>query len=285
MKKYGSATLFCMAVAVVTPAVAQVSRYHMDFKPADFNATSPNLAAAEANIGPTNFAMPGFGWDENHGQQARPGVFFPNVAGLNPDDPSNRAFLYLFGAAGQTNSSFTTITMQNSGLVPVTFPKVGGVAVGINPADPSNAGLGISWSQHLENNAGGNPVHVRFAVQTSQAGNPWYASNVVFDTGTTGQGSQGIYGPQTFLYNPTKANWLNLTLGATGADGVTIGAQPAVDLSGLITGIGFIGSFVQQSTVQIDFVDIGIPPVPEPTSMALAMIAGGTMLIFGRRRA
>ena len=259
-KKFGSATLLFLAVAaatlaVVAPAAAQVSLYHMDFKPADFNATSPGLAAGELNIGPTNFAMPGFGWDETHGQQARPGVFYPNVAGSNPEDPGNRAFLFLFGAAGQTNSSFTSIDMQNTDLAPVKFP-VGG----IDPTLPANAGLGISWSQHLETTAGGNPVHVRVAVQTT--GGSWYASNAVFDTGTVGAGSQGNFDPQQLLYSPVKTNWLNLTIGATAADGVTIGAAPASNLTGNITGVGFIGSFVQQSTVHIDFVDIGIPPVP-----------------------
>jgi hypothetical protein len=235
---------------VASPVVAQVSLYHMDFKPADFNPASPGLAPGELNVGPTNFAMPGFGWDENHGQQARPGVFFPNVAGSNPEDPGNRAFLFLFGAAGQTNSSFTSTTTPGS-----TFP-----AGGINPTDPANAGLGFSWSQHLENTAGGNPVNVRFAVQT--ASGSWYASNAVFPTATVGVGSQGNYDPQSLLYNRARANWLNLTLGATPAEGVTIGAQPASDLTGNITGIGFIGAFLAQSTVHIDFVDVGIPPVP-----------------------
>ena len=213
-----------------TPAAAQVSIYHMDFKPADFNPASPGLAAGETNIGPTNFAMPGFGWDETHGQQGRPGVFFPNVAGLNPEDPTNRAFVFLFGTAGQTNSTFTSTTTPGS-----TFP-----AGGINPTLPANAGLGFTWSQHLEANAGGNPVHVRFAVQT--AAGSWYASNAVFDTGTVGQGSQGNYDPELLTYNPAKANWLNLTIGAAAADGVTIGATPAADLTGNITGIGFIGA-------------------------------------------
>jgi hypothetical protein len=269
LKQFGSATILFMAaiasaLTAVTPAAAQVSRYHMDFKPADFNATSPNLVAAEANIGPTNYAMPGFGWDETHGQQARPGVFIPAlVPPAVPEDPGFRAFVFLFGGPGQTNSSFTTIDMQNTGLAPVTFPKVGGVAVGINPADPSNAGLGFSWSQHLENtNTSNLPVHVRLAVQTSQAGNPWYVSNGIFNTGLVGATSQGNFDPQTLLYNPAKANWLGLTIGALPADGVTVGATPAVDLSGLITGVGFVASFDIQSTVHIDFLDIGIPPVP-----------------------
>jgi hypothetical protein len=84
----------------------------------------------------------------------------------------------------------------------------------------------------------------------------------VFPTGTVGQGSQGNYDPQSLAYNPARADWLDLTLGATPAEGVTIGAQPAADLTGNITGIGFIGAFLTQSTVHIDFVDVGIPPVP-----------------------
>jgi hypothetical protein len=255
LKRLGSMSAWLVpsgvfALLIAGPALAQVSLYHMDFSPADFNPASPGLAAGEMNLGPTNFALPGFGWDETHGQQARPGVFFPNVAGSNPEDPGNRAFVFLFGPNGQTNSTFTSTTTPGS-----TFP-----AAGINPNDPANAGLGFSWSQHLENTAGGNPVNVRFAVQTAN-GN-WYASNAVFPTGTVGVGSQGNYDPQSLLYNPARANWLDLTLGATPAEGVTIGSQPAADLSGNLTGIGFIGAFLAQSTVHIDFVDVGIPPVP-----------------------
>jgi hypothetical protein len=239
------------ALTVARPAAAQVSLYHMDFKPADFNPASPGLVAGEMNIGPTNFAMPGFGWDETHGQQARPGVFFPNAQGSAPEDPGNRAFVFLFGPNGQTNSTFTSTTTPGS-----TFP-----AAGINPNDPANAGLGFSWSQHLETTAGGNPVNVRFAVQTAN-GN-WYASNAVFPTATVGVGSQGNYDPQSLLYNPARANWRDLTLGATPAEGVTIGGDPtAADLTGNITGIGFVAAFLAQSTVHIDFVDVGIPPVP-----------------------
>lgn len=254
LKQSRSAMASAMAIALAAllsgPAVAQVSLYHMDFKPADFDPLSPGLVEGEVNIGPTQFALPGFGWDETHGQQARPGVFFPDVAGSDPEAPGNRAFMFLFGAAGQTNSSFTSTTHPGS-----TFP-----AGGIDPTLPANDGLGITWSQHLENNAGGNPVNVRVAVQTG--GGNWYASSALFPTGTVGQGSQGNYDPQAMLYNPAKANWLNLTLGATPAEGVTIGAQPAVDLTGNITGVGFVASFVVQSTVHIDFVDVGIPPVP-----------------------
>ena len=239
-----------VALTVTTPAAAQVSLYHMNFSPADFNPASPGLVAGEMNIGPTNFAMPGFGWDETHGQQGRPGVFFPNIAGSAPEDPGNRAFVFLFGPNGQTNSTFTSTTTPGT-----TFP-----AAGINPTLPANAGLGFSWSQHLENAAGGNPVNVRFAVQT--ANGSWYASNAVFPTATVGVGSQGNYDPQSLLYNPARANWLNLTLGATPAEGVTIGSQPAADLTGNITGIGFVAAFLAQSTVHIDFVDVGIPPVP-----------------------
>src|SRR5262245_62622888 len=105
LKQVSSAAVLAMTAALValhitTPAGAQVSLYHMDFKPADFNPSSPGLQPGEANIGPTNYAMPGFGWDETHGQQARPGVFYPNVAGGTPETPGNRAFVFLFGAAG-----------------------------------------------------------------------------------------------------------------------------------------------------------------------------------------
>lgn len=251
-KQFDSAAMVAVALAalfMVRPAAAQVSLYHMDFKPADFDPASPGLAVDEMNLGPTQFALPGFGWDETHGQQGRPGVFFPNVEGSEPEDPGNRAFVFLFGNTDQTSSTFTSTTTPGS-----TFP-VGG----IDPTLPDNDGLGVSWSQHLETNAGGNPVNVRVAVQT--AGGNWYASNGVFPTGTVGQGSQGNYDPQSLVYDPAKENWLDLTIGETAAEGVTIGAQPTLDLTGNITGIGFIAAFLAQSTVHIDFADVGIPPI------------------------
>jgi hypothetical protein len=103
---------------------------------------------------------------------------------------------------------------------------------------------------------------VRVAVQT--AAGSWYVSNAVFDTLTTGGGAQADFQPQVLTYNPAKANWFDLTIGALPEDGVTIGAQPAVDLTGNITGVGFVAAFTAtgSTTVHIDFVDVGIPPVP-----------------------
>jgi hypothetical protein len=263
-KRIDVASVLCVAAAMtalaVTPALGQVSLYHMDFKPSDFNPSSPGLQAGETNLGPNNFAMPGFGWDETHGQGGRPGVYYPAVAGSLPETPGNRAFVYLFGSNGQTNSTFTSTTTPGS-----TFP-----AAGIDPTAPANAGLGISWSQHLENTANGGspaapvPVHVQVAVQTG--GVNWYLSSAVFDTGVTGAGSQGNFDPWSLTYSPLAANWLNLTVpgGTTLGQPVTIGTQPAANLSGNITGVGFVASFLStgNSTVHIDFVDVGIPPVP-----------------------
>jgi hypothetical protein len=254
IKRIGSRIVLVAAGALAAsilaaPAFAQVSLYHMDFKPADVTVAITD--------GPNNYAMTDFGWDNTHGQAGAPGVYFPNVAGLNPEDPSNRAFVYLFGSTGQSSSTFTSSNTTSGATAGSNFP-----AGGINPSLPANAGLGFSWSQHLENNDGGVPVNVRVAVQTA-AGN-WYASNSVFPTGITGAGSQGNFDPQQLIYNPLKANWLNLTIGAAPADGVTIGAAPGVDLTGNITGIGFVAQFLStaSSTVHIDFVDVGIPPVP-----------------------
>jgi hypothetical protein len=254
MKQNGLRTLLLATGALVVliaaaPAAAQVSLYHMDFKPAD--------ATIAITDGPNNFAMTDFGWDNTHGQAGAPGVYFPNVGGLNPEDPTNRAFVYLFGSGGQNSSTFTSSNTTSGGTANSSFP-----AGGINPSAPANAGLGFSWSQHLENGANVLPIGVRIAVQTA-AGN-WYASNSVFNTGTTGAGSQGNFDPQSLIYNPVKTNWLNLTIGAAPADGVTIGSTPSVDLSGNITGVGFVASFNQpaSTTVHIDFIDVGIPPVP-----------------------
>src|SRR5262249_23698095 len=67
---------------------------------------------------------------------------------------------------------------------------------------------------------------------------------------------------QLLAYDPAKANWLTLTLGTGSA---TLGAAPAANLSGNVTGLGLVTVFNTQSigneTVWYDYIEIA-PHVP-----------------------
>ena len=231
-------------------------------------------------VGPTNYAMTDFGWDDTHGQAGTPAstsrMWRPIASPLawlasqktRATEPSS----ICSGPSGRPcrRSPPATPPWVQRWVQP--SPRPGSIR-----RAPANSGLGFSWSQHLENGTNVLPIHVRLAVQTA-AGN-WYVSNGVFDTGTTGAGSQGNFDPQFLNTNPTKTNWLNLTIGATPADGVTIGAQPAANLTGNITGVGFVAAFNANAstTVHIDFVDVGIPPVPGDVN-------GDRLVTIGRLR-
>ena len=138
-----------------TPAAAQVSLYHMDFKPADIYPG--DVYTGNGN----NYAMTDFGWTENATNGA-PGMYFNNLVGKNAEDPGNSAFIYNFGSGGIQQGIFTSSNAVLGGVANSTFP-----ASGIDPTLPANAGLGFSWSQRLESGVGPDNVQVAVKRQTA----------------------------------------------------------------------------------------------------------------------
>jgi hypothetical protein len=133
-----------------SPIAVQVSLYHMDFKPAYFNPASPGLAAGEMNVGPTNFAMPGFGWDVSHGQQvawyvSTTPMAMPTSSAALFDLPS----LAYNPAAGNSNN--LTIDPTNA-VAPVVGGPAGSLAglfikgVGVLHSVTSPSGDFSSWN-------------------------------------------------------------------------------------------------------------------------------------------
>ncbi|HEY4258709.1 MAG TPA: dockerin type I domain-containing protein [Schlesneria sp.] len=261
LKQFDSLAVLCMAAAAsalvaVTPAAGQVSLYHTGFTTLDATITPAD--------GPTGFVMPDWGWTDNNSPTGTPGVFFPNT-GAAPDADQNHSFVYMFGNTSANPAATQGVFISSNATTGVTansnFPI-------IDPTLPANNGLGFTWGQNLQNNGG--PAYTQFAVQTAN-GN-WYLStasfvaqalvNGVIQT-TNGGGAQGPYYATSLIYNPAKANWLSLTVPTAAATAVTIGTQPSVDLTGNITGVGIVASFPNgQTTLDVDYVDVGIPPVP-----------------------
>lgn len=137
--------------------------------------------------------------------------------------------------------------------------------------DSSTPDLTISWEHRLENmqdndfNQGvsGIPWEIKLALEV---GGSWYVSADTYLTGETGVGGGGAYTPVSVDFDADASNWLTMTLDPLTAEdpvgGVMIGGAPASDLSGDITGVGWAATFSQYSTVNFNFVEIGVPPIP-----------------------
>ena len=151
----------------------------------------------------------------------------------------------------------------------------------INSTTPA---LTVAWEQRLERqfddafadaSGTGTPVDVRIALRV---GGQWYASANATSSGNT---VSTTWTPQSFAFNPAAANWLLLG-GVDATPGVTLGANPGSNLSGTITGAGFVSSFKQRQTINYNFLDIS--GVPEPTSLGLMACAALGFAAIRRKR-
>jgi hypothetical protein len=123
----------------------------------------------------------------------------------------------------------------------------------------------------FNNQDNGIPTQVRPAVQMEN-GN-WYASAQVFLTpdvpGADGEATP--YDEYSLPFSYTAANWRNLTLNTfvpmmAEPQGATIGGTPGSDLSGDIIGVGWAMTFSQRTAVHMNFIEIGVPPIPGDTN-------------------
>ena len=211
-----------------------------------------------------------------------------NISGTDP----GRGRLWWANQTPLTNP-VTTVTEAN-----LTREFTTGASPG-NPGGPApiviplaTPNLAISWEQHLQNMSANNgqattgiPIDVRIAVQidgTTDTNN-WFASSAIFPTEDPEVGEGGAYLAYSLPFNKAKANWRSFTLTAVGPavvgpdpngagappaspQSVLLGAAPAVDLgtggAGNITGVGWVATFSQRSTINFNFIEILVPPVP-----------------------
>lgn len=160
---------------------------------------------------PGNFSIATEGWSE-----AVPGSPFPLFQRIGSD---GAGFAFL-GSANTVIYYTTTATDTNQAGLP--FPN-------INLASYSD----LTFSVDLAPSFSSSNVTAYFAVQLN--GGPWYVSSTALPVPTSSD--SGTYSSYSMTFNPTAANWKNLTIGANNA---SIGSTAASNLRGAVTGLGLV---------------------------------------------
>jgi hypothetical protein len=171
-----------------------------------------------------------------------------NTAGVSAND-AGVTYLWWYNATGLGEKQTGAVTTKKFAATTTKNPN-----------------LVINWEQRLENQQDGNetdvtgtPVDIRLAVEV---GGKWYASKAVYVTTPAGVGNGGPWDVRNAKFNPAADNWLELKLSDSGAE---LGASPSSNLSGDLTGVGFVATFSQPQTVNFNFLEIaGVPESASP---------------------
>lgn len=129
----------------------------------------------------------------------------------------------------------------------------------------------------VSDHSGANTLNY-FAVQMNDG--QWYVSTI----------NLGVP-PATFTtfdmaFNAAKENWRLLTVNAGGSDGPVIGALAGADLTGSITGAGFVVDRIGDGTTDFRNFVISVPePSPAALTGAAVAIFGMTIALRSRRKA
>jgi hypothetical protein len=175
------------------------------------------------------------GWDDAHiGGNG-------NTAGVSKNNAGDQ-YLWWYNATGLSPAMNVTAACVTSKLppMPVSTPE-----------------LAFSWEQRLENqkddndtDVTGTPAELRLAIEV---GGKWYASEAAFKTTPAGVTSSGQWDAQKITFDPAAKKWREVTLAGESAK---LGGTPGSDLSGDLTGVGFVATFAQHQTVNFHFVEI-----------------------------
>jgi hypothetical protein len=154
-----------------------------------------------------------------------------------------------------------------------------------NPADYNPGSVKFSW--YMGNAALNQPFQLAI-----QQGGTWYASVQTFDVAAamTADQFQTNAELKTFTYDPDPSKWLLLNFTGsydggnpgttTTSSALSLGATPGAALSGTITAFGIYRN-VTGSNGRFD--TFTIEGIPEPVSLALAMIPLISATLFRRR--
>jgi hypothetical protein len=162
---------------------------------------------------PGNYPLSSLGWAE--GVPGQPNALF-QVTALTS---TGAAFAYL-GSAGTTVYYTTTASDTNQAGLP--FPNVNLASY------PS-----LNFSVDLAPTYSSSNVTAYIAVQL--AGTNWYMNASPLPVPTASD--SGAYATYTMAFDPTAANWKQLTVTSSGG---LIGATAASNLSGIMTGAGLV---------------------------------------------
>jgi hypothetical protein len=217
---FTAAVFIALLPLVASPRALAASVYRQDF-PSD-----------------SGESLSGINWDDAHiGGNG-------NTAGVSKNDAGGQ-YLWWYNNTGLADATTVTGACLTTKLAPIPVS-----------ADTLKA----RWEQRLENikddndtDTTGTPAEVRLAVQVD---GKWYASDKSYKTTPKGVGNTGAWEAQELTLDPAAKNWRELTLGS---DDAKLGAAPANNLAGNITGIGFVTTFAQHQTVNFHFLDVAPP--------------------------
>jgi hypothetical protein len=85
---------------------------------------------------------------------------------------------------------------------------------------------------------------------------------------------------RSLAFDPLDGNWRVLN-GVDGLPGVSLGPGAGFDLTGSITGAGFVSTFNRYQTINYNFLEIA--GIPEPTTFGL-LACGALGLLVCRRK-
>lgn len=210
---------------------------------------------------------------------------FNNTAGVD------RPVTYLAGLAGYAGATAAATTNAQASIRSATGTgdgSVGYLYVNTSPGGQFaivNTGLSLSlgsaskftWDMQQANSAG----HVRILIQLG--GSDWYVSNTVVDplVNATGVFSTpySTYASE-LAFSLLASNWSTFTLSPETS--MAVGSTLTADLpSSTITGIGFYLTNTSSSwsdVVRLDTVAV----IPEPSTVALALLAAGAVFLMRR---
>jgi len=194
------------------------------------------------------------GWTGLHTPSGWNGIYVqPGAKDGLTSEPLPENVLY-FGASQPAAGIFYTTTGAGSGT------HGNSAFTSINPAQHTNLNIAV-WTQWSWQ--GGNLTNY-FALQV---GGAWYVHTNKPLT-TLQQSSGDPFYKSSITYSPTATNWNTLSFDSSG---VTIGARPAANLSGDITGVGVV--VLQGAPGSWDYANFQISSISNTTTMPPLMAA------------
>jgi hypothetical protein len=179
------------------------------------------------------------------------------------------------GASGGTHGYLAIYTTDASGAGSKGQSSFSDISLSLNPT--------LNFSVYLQEEQAGSTGPGYFIVQNNGS---WYASalGLTPPTAVDPTGSFGSFNQDSQNLTGAAANWVNVS--GIGGSTITLGAAAGGDLTGNITGVGFIENLTAATTGAWNYTDFQVStPVPEPTTLALLGGAGVFAVLMRRRRA
>jgi hypothetical protein len=220
--------------------------------------------------------LPDLGWVASGAQQYN-GWYNNETQFINSatSGPINGATGVYIGAQGSSTLQYVALTTTDtSGAGTYGLTSFSDISLSSNPS------LNFSiFSQLQGGGVAGDMITGYFLVQN---GGQWYASSSGITPPTSPHNAANNFDPRSLTLSGAAANWDLVTGVGTGT--ITLGSAAGSDLTGNITGVGFLEGLISTGDYSSwNYADFAVTATPEPTS--LTILGGfGLLSLFIRRR-